>query len=209
MERSKILFVDDEPNVTAALKRALRQEPYEVFTADSAVDALQILAINDIDVVISDERMPGMSGSVFLGQVRQTYPDTVRIILSGQANLEDVVRAINEGEIYRFFIKPFNATDLGVTIRQAIQHKQLVKQSRRLLREYQKQVSVMDELERANPGITDLQTDEDGAILVDDDDTSIELLLQEIEQQFQRAGNNPVPESLSQIPARAAGGRGR
>ena len=193
MERSKILLVDDEPKVTAALKRALRQEPYEVFTADSAAAALQILATNDIDVVISDERMPGMSGSVFLGQVRQSSPDTVRIILSGQANLEDAVRAINEGEIYRFFIKPFNATDLSITIRQAIQHKQLVKQSRRLLREYQKQNAVIDELERNSPGITHLPTDEGGAILVADDEHRTAVAGNE--QQFQRADNDPTASS--------------
>lgn len=196
MERAKILFVDDEPNVTEALKRSLRKEPYDIFTADSAIAALQILATNAIDVVVSDERMPGMSGSVFLGQVRQTYPETVRIILSGQANLADVVRAINEGEIYRFCMKPINAADLVVTIHQALQQKRLLEQSRRLLREYQKksvivekQATLIEELERSQPGITRLDTDTDGAILVDEDeDTDVESLLREIEKEMTRAG---------------------
>jgi DNA-binding NtrC family response regulator len=194
MDRSKILFVDDEPNVTAGLKRVLRQQPYEIFTADSAAAALDVLAKQDIDVVISDERMPGMSGSQFLALVRQQYPDTVRIILSGQANLEDAVRAINEGEIYRFFIKPLNAADLDATIRQSLQHKQLEKQSRRLLREYQKQVSMIEELERANPGITALHTDEEGAILVEEeDDTSLDALLQEMERETRQADMQRAP----------------
>jgi two-component system, probable response regulator PhcQ len=198
MERARILFVDDEPNVTAALKRSLRKEPYEIFTADSAAAALRILAASGIDVVVSDERMPGMSGSVFLGQVRATYPDTVRIILSGQADLEDVVRAINEGEIYRFCMKPINAADLGVTIRQALQHKRLLEQSRRLLREFQKQLALvekqstlLEELERAQPGITRLDVDADGAIVLhdgEDEDTDVESLLREIETEMARAG---------------------
>lgn len=177
MERARILFVDDEPNVTEALKRALHKEPYEIFTADSAIAALKILATNDIDIVVSDERMPGMSGSVFLGKVRQTYPETVRIILSGQADLEDVVRAINDGEIYRFCMKPINAADLAITIRQALQQKRLLEQSRRLLREYQK--------------ITRLDMDAEGAILLDeneDEDTDVESLLREIEMEMARAG---------------------
>lgn len=177
MERARILFVDDEPNVTEALKRALHKEPYEIFTADSAIAALEILAANDIDIVVSDERMPGMPGSVFLGQVRQKYPETVRIILSGQANLEDVMRAINDGEIYRFCMKPINAADLAITIHQALQQKRLLEQSRRLLREYQK--------------ITRLDVDAEGAILIEEDedeDTDVESLLREIEMEMARAG---------------------
>ncbi len=182
MQQPKILFVDDEPNVTQALRRGLRQEPYEIFTAASAAEALQFLAGNAVDVVVSDERMPGMPGSVFLGKVREAWPDTIRIILSGQANLEDVVRAINEGEIYRFCMKPINVADLSVTIRQALQQKRLLEQSRRLLREYQKRSLLLDELERSQPGITRLDTDDDGAILLDDsDDTDVDTLLREME----------------------------
>ncbi len=188
MKRAMILFVDDDPNVTAALKRSLHREPYEIFTADSAADALKILALNKIDIVVSDERMPGMSGSVFLGQVRNAYPDTVRIILSGQADLEDVVRAINEGEIYRFCMKPINAADLGVTIRQAIQQKRLLEQSRRLLRGYQKKSRLLEDLERSNPGLTHLEVDAEGAILLDegDDSADITTFLQKIDEEMAR-----------------------
>lgn len=175
MEYARILFVDDEPNITEALKRALHKEPYQILTADSAIAALEILAANHIDIVVSDERMPGMSGSVFLTRVRRMYPGTVRIILSGQASLEDVVRAINEGEIYRFCMKPINAADLMITIRQALQQKRLLAQGRRLLREYQK--------------ITRVDTDTDGAILLDDNadgDSDVETLLREIELEMAR-----------------------
>lgn len=181
MSKAKILFVDDEPHVTQGLRRTLRHEPWEIFTANSAVEAMEILAQQDIDIVVSDERMPGVPGSVFLGKVREAYPETVRIILSGQANLEDVVRAINQGEIYRFCMKPINAADLGITIRQALQQKELLVQSRRLLREYQKCRTRLDDIERTSPGITHLETDHDGAILLDDsDDSDIDELLREI-----------------------------
>ncbi|MCC7490345.1 MAG: response regulator [Gammaproteobacteria bacterium] len=182
MKRATLLLVDDEPNVTLALKRALRQEPYEILTADGAEKALQLLAANPVDVVVSDERMPGMPGSVFLAKVREAYPETVRIILSGQASLEDAIRAINEGGIYRFCLKPVNAADLAVTIRQAIQHKQLVEQSRRLLREYQKRTAQLDEYQRKHPGLFQLEMDDDGAIVLDEeDDSDVDTLLSQME----------------------------
>jgi two-component system probable response regulator PhcQ len=181
-----ILLVDDEPNVTAALRRALRSEPYEFLTAVSADEARRILACRPVDVVVSDEQMPGMPGSAFLAEVRVQYPSTIRIILSGHASLDAAVRAINEGEVYRYLLKPCNPTDLVVTIRQALDVKKLQEQSRRLLREYQRQAAVIAELERLTPGVTDLDTDEHGSILVDEADGECSLadILVEIEQEL-------------------------
>lgn len=164
----KVLFVDDQPQVTDGLKRTLRKEPYELLSANSADEALGILAREPIDVVVSDEQMPGMSGSEFLAVVRQRYPDTIRMILTGQASLEATIRAINEGEIYRFFTKPSNGTDLALSIRQALQQKDLMAESRRLLKRFKTQSALLQELEEEHPGITDLETDHDGAIEIDD-----------------------------------------
>lgn len=165
-----VLLLDDEPNVTAGLKRALHNEPWKILTAATVGGAFDILARENVDVVVSDERMPGMSGSQFLTEVRKKYPNTIRMILSGQADLEAAVRAINEGEVYRFLLKPCNPAELRITIRQAFEHKQLVELSRKLLREYEKKQSLLDELERANPGITLIETDESGAICLEEDD---------------------------------------
>src|SRR5450755_1301986 len=178
-----ILLVDDEPQVTDALKRALRREPYTFLTAVSASAAQQLLERHHVDVVISDEQMPGISGSQFLGSVRRQYPHTIRMILSGQASLEAAVRAINEGEVYRFFLKPCNATDLVFTVRQALSHKRLADRSRRLLREYQKQASTLARLESDIPGILRVHTDDEGAVLVDESDgeCDVNTLLAEIE----------------------------
>jgi DNA-binding NtrC family response regulator len=179
-----ILLVDDEPNVTEALRRALRREPYEILTAISGAAALELLERHAVDVVISDEQMPGMSGSVFLSAVRKQYPHTIRMILSGQASLEAAVRAINEGEVYRFFLKPCNPADLAFTVQQALAHKRLEEQSRRLLRKYQRQAATLARLEHNSPGILRLDTDEQGAVVVDESDAECDVndLLRQIEQ---------------------------
>jgi two-component system probable response regulator PhcQ len=178
-----VLLVDDEPHVTEALKRALRREPYEFLTATSGEEGQRILDSRHVDVVISDEQMPGMSGSDFLVIVRKRFPRTIRMILSGRASLEAVVRAINEGGVYRYFLKPCDPTDLLVTIRQALQHSRLEEQSRRLLREYQRQASLLVRLEHEHDGsaLLRVDTDEQGAVIVaacDEQDDLNDLLTQ-------------------------------
>jgi two-component system, probable response regulator PhcQ len=183
-----ILLVDDEPHVTEALKRALRREPYEILTAISGAEAQQILGSRHVDVVISDEQMPGMSGSEFLSIVRQRFPRTIRMILSGQASLEAAVRAINEGEVYRFFLKPCNPTDLTVTIRHALEHNRLQEQSRRLLREYQRQAALLARLESKDSELLHVDMDEQGAVVVSeaDGEGDVNDLLTQIEQAMNR-----------------------
>lgn len=179
-----ILLVDDEPHVTEALKRSLRREPYQFLTAISAVAAQGLLEHHHIDVVISDEQMPGLSGSAFLSLVRRQFPHTIRMILSGQASLEAAVRAINEGEVHRFFLKPFDPAELMIAVRQALVHKRLEEQSRRLLREYQRQASALKRIELSSPGILRLDTDEQGAVMIDESDAECDVndLLVEMEQ---------------------------
>jgi two-component system probable response regulator PhcQ len=191
MEKSKLLLVDDEPNLTSALVRSLDRSQFEIFTADSAQAGLMILAGNDIDVVVSDERMPGMTGSQFLAEVRKKWPNTIRMILSGQADLEAAVRAINEGEVYRFLLKPCHPKELQMTILQGLQHKKLVAQSRKLLQEHQKNVNILEELEKANPGITKVDMDEDGAIDMqdmEDDGGDVQSLLNDLEKEMAKIG---------------------
>ena len=191
MEKNKLLLVDDEPNLTSALVRSLDRTQFEIFTADSAQKGLMILAGNDIDVVVSDERMPGMTGSQFLAEVRKKWPNTIRMILSGQADLEAAVRAINEGEVYRFLLKPCHPKELQLTILQGLQHKKLVAQSRRLLNEHQKTQNLLEELEKANPGITRVEVDEDGAIMMEEDEPGssedVQSLLNDLEREMTKA----------------------
>jgi DNA-binding NtrC family response regulator len=118
--RRRVLFVDDDPSVTDAMRRSLRDEPYQVATAGSGDEALAVLRKGPVDVIVSDEMMPGMSGSDLLALVRRDYPGTARMILTGQATLDAAIRAINEGEVYRFFTKPARTIDLALAIRQAL-----------------------------------------------------------------------------------------
>ena len=193
MEKSKLLLVDDEPNLTSALVRSLDRTQFEIFTADSAQKGLMILAGNDIDVVVSDERMPGMTGSQFLAEVRKQWPNTIRMILSGQADLEAAVRAINEGEVYRFLLKPCHPKELQMTILQGLQHKTLVAQSRRLLQEHQKNVNLLEALEKDNPGITKIDMDEDGVIDMEAYDggkgEDVQSLLDDLEKEMAKIGS--------------------
>jgi DNA-binding NtrC family response regulator len=194
MEKSKLLLVDDEPNLTSALVRSLDRKQFEIFTADSAQQGLMILAGNEIDVVVSDERMPGMTGSQFLSEVRKKWPNTIRMILSGQADLEAAVRAINEGEVYRFLLKPCHPQELQMTILQGLQHKKLVAQSRKLLLEHQKNMNLLEALEKDNPGITKVEMDEDGVIDMEaygeaggGDD--VQSLLDDLEKEMSKIGS--------------------
>ena len=116
----RVLFVDDEVRVTQNLRAVLRKLPIEVHTASSAEEGLDLLARHRMHIVVSDERMPGMQGSQFLAEVRRRYPDTIRIILTGQASLDATIEAINEGGIFRFLSKPCDAADLIATLEEAI-----------------------------------------------------------------------------------------
>ncbi len=179
----KVLIVDDEPTVRGVLEDAFALEQFQVLSADSAENALGILEKEEVDVVISDEQMPGMHGSEFLSLVRKEHPDTIRMILTGHASLEAAIRAINEGEIYRFFTKPCNVIDLAITVRQAIQHKELLEESQRLLKTTKKQNSIIKNIEREHPGITHVHRNEEGAIILDEnnEDCEWDSLLQEID----------------------------
>lgn len=114
-----LLLVDDEVGVLNALSRLLRREGYTILTTSSPVEALELLAKNTVQVVISDQRMPEMSGTEFLSRVRKLHPDTVRIVLTGYTDLESVTSAINRGAIYKFLTKPWDDDQLRELIREA------------------------------------------------------------------------------------------
>jgi diguanylate cyclase (GGDEF)-like protein len=114
-----LLLLDDEENVLRALTRALRRDGYRILTATTAQDAFEHLARNEVQVIISDQRMPELSGTEFLSQVKAMYPDTVRMVLSGYSDVTVVTDAINRGAIYKFLTKPWNDDDLRLQIQDA------------------------------------------------------------------------------------------
>jgi diguanylate cyclase (GGDEF)-like protein len=127
-----LLLVDDEPSILSALRRQFRQDGYEIMTATDGQKGLELLAHNKIDVIVSDQRMPGMTGVEFLRKVKNLYPDTVRIVLSGFTELQSVTDAVNEGAIYKFLTKPWDDTQLRKQVAEAFQHKEMSDENRRL-----------------------------------------------------------------------------
>lgn len=128
-----ILAVDDEENVLRALNRVFRQEPFRFVTANGGEAALkEINAGLTPTLVISDQRMPGMSGSEFLSRVKELLPDTMRIILTGHGDLESAIAAINDGEVYRYILKPWGDDDLRLVVRSCIERYELIAENRQL-----------------------------------------------------------------------------
>lgn len=120
-----ILCVDDEPNILSSLRRLFHPQHYKVLTAESGAAGLAILQQQPVDLVISDMRMPHMNGAQFLEQVRAQWPSTVRMLLTGYADVDTIVDAINRGEIHRYLTKPWSDHDILLTVRHALERQQL------------------------------------------------------------------------------------
>ena len=127
-----LLLVDDEENIVAALRRLLRRSGYRILTAGSGPEGLELLAREQVDVIVSDQRMPGMTGVEFLRRVKAIHPDTVRVVLSGYTELRSITDAINEGAIYKFLTKPWDEALLLANIDEAFQHKDMIDHARML-----------------------------------------------------------------------------
>jgi response regulator RpfG family c-di-GMP phosphodiesterase len=180
----RIILVDDEINILSSLKRALLTIPFddldgdrpEIETFISARQALARIAGKPVDLVISDFRMPEMSGVEFLAEVIRVQPDIARLVLSGQADLEAVIDAINRVQIHRFIGKPWHDFELKSAVIQALAARALVLENRRLadlVRVQYAKISRRDaelrRLELESPGITHLELTADGRILIDDE----------------------------------------
>jgi putative nucleotidyltransferase with HDIG domain len=132
MQQHTVLFVDDEINILKAVQRLLRHEPLEVLCASRAPEALELLARHPAQVVVTDQRMPEMSGVDLLSSVRERHPDVVRMMLTGYTEMTIAVDAINRGEIFRLITKPWNDEELKATLRQACDHYDLKQEIKRL-----------------------------------------------------------------------------
>ncbi len=143
----KLLCVDDERNVLRALERIFMDDDYEIITAGSGEEGLALFGENpDIQVVISDYRMPGMNGVEFLRQICEKHPDTVRIVLSGYADTASVVSAINEGQIYKFVSKPWSDEELRQTVAKAVESFAMHRQNQEMARELERLKQELAEL---------------------------------------------------------------
>ncbi|MDA8084593.1 MAG: response regulator [Nitrospiraceae bacterium] len=186
-----LLIVDDEPNVIASLKRALFREKLNILTASGGSEGLDLLVRFPVHVVISDEKMPGMSGSEFLSEVKQRYPDIVRLMLTGQASIEAAMRAINEGEIYRFFTKPWDDLQLVLAIRSAFEKHDLHAENRLLLQTVRRQAVELKLLEKQFPGIGEVKRDKSGMIVLDNlSDDELQEIVRKCEEEITGSGSD-------------------
>ncbi len=134
MERT-ILLVDDEENIVSSVVRLLRRDGYRILKANSGQAGLDLLAQNEVGVIVSDQRMPEMSGVEFLSRVKELYPHTVRMVLSGYTDLASVTDAINRGAIYKFLTKPWDDALLRADIAEAFQRFETARREERLARQ--------------------------------------------------------------------------
>jgi signal transduction histidine kinase len=132
--RHTLLVVDDEVDVLESL-RHLFHRSYRVLTASSGDQALELLNKNDVHLILSDQRMPGMSGDVFLSHARRQKPDAIRMLFTGYADIQAVINAVNEGSIFRYILKPWDAGELEGVIRQAAEQFELLAERKRLIAE--------------------------------------------------------------------------
>ena len=149
MERT-LLLLDDEENILNSLQRALRRDGYQILKTTSAREALQLVDDNDIGVILSDQRMPEMTGVEFLSQARERCPQTVRMILSGYTELTSVTDAINRGWVYKFLTKPWDDELLRANILEAFERFEMVQENERLSVEL-KQANI--DLQTLNQGL--------------------------------------------------------
>lgn len=132
-----IMLVDDEEDIGAALERLLRKDVNKILRARSGMEGLALLTENEVGVIVSDQRMPEMTGVEFLTRVRELYPNTIRIVLSGYADLDAVMDAINHGAVYKFFTKPWDNETLRAEVMAAFRHHELTLEKECLAQEIQ------------------------------------------------------------------------
>lgn len=151
--KPSLLVVDDEPDLVQSVKDLLRYE-YRVFGVTRAAEGLDIMGRENIDIVMSDQRMPEMTGVEFLKRLREKYPDTIRLLFTAYADINAVTDAINEGSVYRYIAKPWELDDLRAVLRQAADHRNLILERKRLMHELQEKNLQLEcanqDLRRAN-----------------------------------------------------------
>ena len=128
----KILFVDDEKDILSSMRRLLMEDKYEILTAESGLEGLELLKKGPVDLIVSDQKMPQMSGVEFLQKSKEYSPDSIRIVLTGYADTNAAIDSINKGDVYRYITKPWNNDEIKSTIKDALELKRLKKENANL-----------------------------------------------------------------------------
>jgi CheY-like chemotaxis protein len=157
-QKAKMLVVDDEPDNLDLLYRTFRRD-FQVLKAESGVRALEVLAEEgEVAVIISDQRMPEMKGTEFLSRTVPEFPDTMRIILTGFTDVEDLVEAINSGQVYRYITKPWDPSELKVVVQRAAETYELLKQRTEELQRSQAQTELLSTIVQTAQQATSVET---------------------------------------------------
>lgn len=165
MHQRTILAVDDEEMILKAIQRTLRKENYNVLTAISGDEALKLLEAREVDVVISDQNMPGMDGIEFLQKVKADHPRTLTMMLTGQSHVNIAMEAINKAGVYKFILKPWDDDDFKLTIRRALESLDLLRERNALMERIKTRDTLLRNLEKEHPGITQVAKDENGYLI--------------------------------------------
>jgi len=129
-----ILLVDDEQSIINALKRLFRKEGYQILTALNGLQGVKVLenCLEPVSLIISDQRMPEMTGSEFLEKAKELFPNAIRFLLTGYSNMDEVIDAVNKGKIHRYITKPWNDDDMRLQVEQGLKQLELIEENRDL-----------------------------------------------------------------------------
>ena len=163
---SVILAVDDDPDILTALRRALTPLGVPLILTEDPTEVIAILGEQPVSLLISDIDMPQMTGLELMAQVRQTFPDVVRMLLTGRATFDSALTAINHGEVHRYLNKPFEPNELRKLVQEALARSaDLARDSRAGINAERKR-QLFEQLEAEHPGLTQFVRDQDGCYLV-------------------------------------------
>jgi DNA-binding NtrC family response regulator len=194
-KKGRLLFVDDEERIVSLLRMMFRSE-YEVFTATSGREALEILAIQSIDVIVSDQRMPEMLGIELLAQVCRRSPATMRILLTGYSDLAAIIGSVNEGEVFRFINKPWDQEEV----------KSIVAEAAQIAKETRSEASQTVERAAApDPASSGVVADTPELLLLDDSASDRQTMAQIVGSDYQVHGASNVAEALKVLEKRDIG----
>lgn len=169
MAKHSILIVDDEASILNSITRLLRSPEREIHTAGGAPEALERLkTLHGVDLVISDNKLPDISGIDFLIKVKQLYPETIRILITGYPDLESVIRAINSGQVYRFITKPWENEELQLIIKQALDYCDVLRDNRALIKIAKEQAETLTAMQKKYPQIPKSDFDKTGIYIIDE-----------------------------------------
>jgi DNA-binding NtrC family response regulator len=177
-----VLLVDG--GALAGVRRALRDAVHHVLVAESAGAAFEALAGTPVDAVVLDLEAPGAPGSDVLRRLDEAAPTSVRLVLAVEASLPVVMRAVDDGQVHRFFLRPCNAQDVAVTIRHALERRDLLAESRRLLQAVRRQAAVLEELDREVRGLGRRSRDPAGQVALADVPSEPAALLAALESEL-------------------------